>query len=528
MNRLPISLEPSEFERRTEAWLRANSLLASAVLFGVNLLLKLPRIPAQGLWFEEAETLSRIQGPLELMRGFEPHASAPLYELVLHACTAAFGPSIGTARTLSVVFSALTAPALLYFGRRFLDTRTGVFAALLFTLSRTQLFYGHEAAAYALVGLLCIASFHTFLALLEEPTPRRIVIGAIAAAALVYAHYAAVFALFAQLMTALCLVHVRSRPMRAYLLSGALTAAFLTPAGIHLALRDAPLPTTAWIPTPSPGDVLYVLCDFVGGPILVGLFAAVLAGGFALVRLRAIRLDTDRTIMLGFWFAAPLVLDYACSFAVPSFLSRYLLYASLGLLLLTAYVLTRLPIPEIGRWIALGLILVPSAWSMASDPIVRPDWRRAASIARRTSDAGGLTILTPPHQLLPFSYHFDRSAFSRPDDVAGTLAEQRVHARPTLGGVVDAVQGRADRVVLVAEAGHLPVDIDQQMNRGGFSTVRSKQLTGIDVRIYSTPALQSAAPPAKKYCPTSTVHLKRGASATGGAGGMATSTAESC
>lgn len=488
MNRLPVSQEPSDAERRTEAWLRENTLLASAILFGAGLLLKLPRIPEQGLWFDEAITLSHVQGSLDLTRSFESDASAPLYGIVLHAWSALFGPSIGAARTLSALFSALTAPGLLYFGRRFLDARAGLFAALLFTLSRTQLYYGHEARAYSLVGLLCVASFYAFLALLEEPTRKRVAAAAVASAALVYAHYVAVFALCAQLLAALCLVHVRSRPMRAYVVSQVIAAALFAPCAIYLSTRETPLPMAGWIPGPTPGDILYVLSAFAGGPVLVGLYTAVLAGGAALARLGTVRFDPDRVTTLGLWLFAPLVLDYAFSFVVPSFLYRYLLYASLGLVLLTGYVLTRLPLPETGRWLALAVIVVPSVWGMASDPILRPDWRDAASIARRTSEAGGLTIVTPPYQLLPFSYHFDRAAFSRPDEIASTLSEQGVYALPTLGGVADAVRGRSERVAIVAEAGHLPTDLDERMRRGGFSTVRSKELTGVDVRIYSTDA----------------------------------------
>lgn len=482
MKNLPTAPDPLEL--RTEELLAANATLVTAAFIGVNLVLKLPLISSQGLWFDEAVSLSQVQGSYDLTKSLTSDASAPLFGLLLYGWSALFGPTLEAARSLSAIFSACTAGALFLFGRRFLSARTGLFAALLFTLSRTQLYYGHEARAYALVGLLCVASFYVFLELLEDPKWSRAALAGVLSAALVYAHYVAVFALVAQLVAALWLVHIRSRAMMVYVSSQLFAGVLFAPCAAFLLLSDSALPMRGWIPTPSPGDVLYVLSAFAGGPLLVGLYAAVLGATIGFVQIGSIRLDRNRVVVLLLWLILPLVLDYGVSFVMPSFLYRYLLYASLALFLLTAYAISRLPVPEAGRWGALALILLPAAWGTAFDPILRSDWRGAAEIAQTERTDGVLTIITPPYQLLPFAYHYAPDAFARQETMVESLGALGVHALPTLTGVPNAVRDRSNRVVILSEAGQLPTNFTAAMAAAGYDVVRSQDLTGVQVRVF--------------------------------------------
>lgn len=478
---------PDPLQLRAEERLNANSLWVALGLLVFNLGLKLPLVGQQGLWFDEAVSLSQIQGTYDLTKNLESDASAPLYVLLLYGWSGLFGASLESARILAALFSSLTAPALFWFGRRFLDARAGFFTALLFTLSRTQLYYGHEARAYALVGLLCVLSFYVFLELLEDPTWRRAVAAAVLSAALVYAHYVAVFALVAQLVASLWLVHIRSRAMRLYVFSQIGAALMFAPCAGFLLLSDSALPMRGWIPSPTPGDVLYVLSAFTGGALGVGVYAVVLGAAFGFSRIGSIRLDRNRLVVLLLWLLLPLASDYVVSFVIPSFLYRYLLYASLSLFLLTAYCASRLPVPEIARWGAIGLLLLPSAVSALNDPILRPDWRGAAEAARSEREDGTLTLVTPPFQLLPFAYHYAPDAFAQQDTMVEGLRALGVHALPTLAGVPEAVQGKTDRLIVIAEAGQLPVDFERSMRDAGYRVVRSQELTKVDVRVFRRP-----------------------------------------
>lgn len=482
MKNLPTAPDPLEL--RTEELFATHATLIALAFIGVNLAMKLPLISSQGLWFDEAVSLSQVQDTYDLTKSLTSDASAPLYGLLLSGWSTVFGPTLEAGRSLSAIFSACTAGALFLFGRRFLSARTGVFAALLFTLSRTQLYYGYEARAYALVGLLCVASFYVFLELLEDPKWWRAVLAGVLSAALVYAHYVAVFALVAQLVTALWLVHIRSRAMIVYVGSQLFAGVLFAPCAAFLLLSDSALPMRGWIPTPTPGDVLYVLSAFVGGPLLVGVYAAVLGATLGFAQIGSIRLDRDRVTVLLLWLIVPLVVDYGVSFLIPSFLYRYLLYAALGLFLLTAYAISRLPVPEVGRWGALALILLPAAWGTAFDPILRSDWRGAAEIARNERADGVLTIVTPPYQLLPFAYHYSFDAFAEQESMVEMLGALGVHALPTLTGVPDAVHGKSDRVVILSEAGQLPTDFTAAMAAVGYEVVRSQDLTGVQIRVF--------------------------------------------
>lgn len=451
----------------------------------LNLGLKLPRIDEQGLWFDEASVLRQVQGTFDIARNLASDASAPLYGLVLYGWRLLFGPSLEAARALSVLLSSATAASLFFFGRRFLEARTGLIAALLFTASRTQMYYGHEARAYALVGLLCVASYYVYLRLLDEPTVRWATGLAVLSAALVYTHYVAVFIPATQVVATLWLVHPRSRALRVFLTSQAVAALLFAPLAYHLLSAEDPLPMAGWIRPPVLGDVLYVLSAFAGGPVLVALYAAVLSGAAALTRSGAMHANRDRVVLLALWLTVPLVLDFAFSFVVPSFLYRYLLYASLALFLLTAYALTHLPVPDPARAGLVVTFLAISLWGAASDPILRPDWRGAADLARAQRQNGGLTVVTPPFQLLPFAYHYAPEAFAQPDAMVARLREQGVGALPTLSGVATAAQsGGTGELVLVAQEGQIPAGFGEEMVRAGFQLEHGRDLVGVQVRVY--------------------------------------------
>jgi hypothetical protein len=272
--------------------------------------------------------------------------------------------------------------------------------------------------------------------------------------------------------------------MRAYVVSQTIAAALFAPCAAYL-LTSWPLPMAGWIRPPVPGDVLYVLEAFAGGPLLLGSLVVLAGAAVASVARSSSRIERDRVTVLLLWAAAPLALDYAFSFVVPSFLYRYLLYASLGLFLVAAHGLARLPVGDAVRWTCLVALLVPGAWSVRADPILRPDWRGAARIALEERADGAITIVTPPYQILPFSYHYARDAFADHGRLAEALRAQGVHALPSLDGVARATGGRSARVVIVAAADAPGAkDVDAQMSAEAYRVVRTEELTGVRVRVF--------------------------------------------
>ena len=151
-----------------------------------------------------------------------------------------------------------------------------------------------------------------------------------------------------------------------------------------------------------------------------------------------------------------------------------------------AYALTRLPLPERGRFAVLAVILVPAAWGLWTEPILRADWRAAAEVALREHDEGVLTVVTPPHQLLPFAYHYSRESFADPTNMVDDMNRLGVYGVPHLAGLAETARNEIHRIVVVSPADDTPTELDELMAGAHYSRVRSREFTGVQVNVFES------------------------------------------
>ena len=458
-------------------WLDRHAALVSLGLFATSLALVLPLLGRQSIWFDEAVTMSNVQLPYDLGRYLRADATPPLYPLLVHAWLQVFGTSLVAARALSALASAASIAAIFQLGRRFLDARSGLFAAALLLTSRCQIFFAHEARPYALVLLLAIASFHVLLSLLErptsaspspttndeparvvDPTRRRLVLLCLLDAALLYTHYVAVFVLCAQGLAAL---PWRGESWRAFFrILGALVCAVLlvVPLALFIWLTLWPLPMAGWLPPPTLRGIPHELAKLTGSGMVLSLEVLLVVAG-AVVLLRARRRAHDaaaaplRTLaVLALWTVVPLVAAFAVSAIEPVFLGRYLLYVTPGWYLLVGAAAARLPV---GRTLGTALVAALCALSLAGawqSPLRRADWADAADRARAATADGALAVIIPAHEILPFAWHFSPEAFRDLDHLPRRLRELGVVGVPRVDDVAQFARLPRDLLIVVPQA----------------------------------------------------------------------------
>jgi mannosyltransferase len=411
-----------------EGWLDRHARAISVALFAASLALVLPLLGRQSIWFDEAVTMSNVQLPYDLGRYLRADATPPLYPLLAHAWLQVFGISLVAARALSTLASALSVVALFHLGRRFVDARSGLFAATLLLTSRCQIFFAHEARPYALELLLVIASFGALLALLERVTPRRLVLLCLLDAALLYTHYVAAFALLAQTLAALPARGESPRRFLQILVAQVCAVLLVLPLAIYIATTLWPLPMAGWLPAPSWRGIPNELAKLTGSGLVLTLELLLVAcGGAAVWRARRRTHVTPPTppsrtlVVLVLWSVAPLIAAFAVSAIEPVFLGRYLLYVTPGWYLLVGTVAARLPI---GRMLGISLLAALCALSLAGAwqrPLERAAWNVAAERARGATADGALAVIVPAHELLPFAWHFSPESFRDLDHLAPRL-----------------------------------------------------------------------------------------------------------
>ncbi|HEY8515379.1 MAG TPA: glycosyltransferase family 39 protein [Candidatus Binatia bacterium] len=486
------------------SWLDRHALVVSVRLFAVNLALKLPLVAAQSIWFDEAVTLRNAHAPFDLASSLAGDATPPIYALLVQAWLSVFGVTIEAARTLSVLLSAATAVLLFQLGRRFIDAPTGLWAALLLTTSRYQLYYGHEARLYALVGLLCVASFHALLLLLERRSTRRIVALAVLDTALLYTHYVAGLMFPVQFVVAALRGEDRVRNVATVVACQAVALIAFVPCLLYV-LSAWPPPMTEWIRAPGAREAIDVLTGFAGSSTLLAIDALLLAGGAAAIAAStsragggaAVRGTAIRDVagggvadepgwttaaMLGAWAFLPLVLAFVASQIVAVFLDRYLLYTTLGLYLLLAWVLMRLPVRPLlrhGAALALCALSLLTAWR---DPITRTDWRAAAERVRAASGAGEIVVVVPPYQLLPLAYHVSPEAFADRERLPERLRAERVLALASpreIATLASHAQPPAVLVVMTDTSAALHPELASVLSQSGLERTSSETLRGL-------------------------------------------------
>jgi mannosyltransferase len=254
-------------------------LLTVAVALGVLARLHSP----SALWLDEALSVGIARRPVpELFEALRRDGSPPLYYLLLHAWTGAFGTSDVAVRALSTVVSLGALPLVWLAGRRLGGPPTARAALLLLAVSPFAVRYATETRMYALVQLLVAAGLLLLLRALERPTTARLLPVSVVAGLLALTHYWALFLLAATAALLLALALKGSRPARralAALAGGGLLFLPWLPTFLFQVRRTG----TPWAPTPHLVDVWYTVTAWSGGGGGPGVVLSLLVAALALL-----------------------------------------------------------------------------------------------------------------------------------------------------------------------------------------------------------------------------------------------------
>lgn len=487
---------------------RHPALFAGGIV-ALNLVIKLRFIDRPSLWLDEALTIFRGQRPMAAMVDYSLHdQNPPGYFLLASLWIRLFGISEAAVRSLSALCSAATAGAIAIFARRFLNSQAAVFAALLFTTSQIHLYYAQEARTYALVSLLCVLSFHLYLALFEPSVaPRRTrpawrdAAGlALVNALMFYAHYLTAWILVVELLVAGLLARRNPPALKIYLTSQLGTALLVLP-WLRFAVANMPQQGAYWLGRPTLDDLWRLLRHFAGNGLLLRIDLALLAAGSCLLawglRRRSSPADPLKVALLVAWAAIPIAADYAVAWLTPVFTDRYVLYSSIGLILLIAYLLSVVPIGAPARC-AVALALTVLAWSRLDlGPPKLQDWRAAVAAVERERDAASAVVIAPAFLRIPFAYYFDREAFRDFAAITQRLEHERVFPVDRAREIDFARLGPVSKLI-VLQPWHRalePRDLLRPLGEWNYPLAARKSFQGLDLLVYRRRAAATASEP---------------------------------
>src|SRR5581483_9807586 len=185
-----------------------NSFFLVLFLTVVAFALRVFELDKQSFWYDEAFSvyLSRFDLATITART-AADLQPPLYYYLLNLWMLLAGDFEFAVRFVSLFFGVLTIPLMYVTARRLFNTTTGLFAALIATLSALYLWYSQEARMYTLITFLGLLSSYALLRAVSANSSRNWWITfALANIAAVYAHYFAFTIIAFQLIYALWVV----------------------------------------------------------------------------------------------------------------------------------------------------------------------------------------------------------------------------------------------------------------------------------------------------------------------------------
>lgn len=398
-------------------WLGRNSLVMVLIIIIAHLLIKSIHLGDASFWYDEAYSVYYSQKTVgEIIDNAKYDHNPPFYNLILKVWMICFGNTEAAVRWLSVVFSSLTGVALFLFCRRHFNIQTAFFASVLFLASNVHLYYAHEARSYALTSLLNILSLHFCLEVLKRPSNIRLVaLGAINAAIL-YTHFLTGFLFIVEFIIALIFLRHSRKGFVYYLLSQILTIIFFIPWISALVNMVKQTNKGFWLGHPSWQDFVNVFYEFAMGKDLLIFYGILIAVTLVLIIIFR-RKETGKTeliniLILILWGFLPIFIDYYIAAFTPVFLLRYILYASLGLMVLIAYLLSLNPGGWLPKIIFMAVLAVILFGRIDYSPAKNQDFKRAVPIVKNEKDSKTLVVLSSIDLFFIYAYYYDKNYFT--------------------------------------------------------------------------------------------------------------------
>ena len=386
----------------------------------VNWLLKSIGVGEASLYLDEAYSVYLSQQSLgAIFEAMELEANPPGHFVLLFCWIKAFGIGPAAVRSLSVLFSGLTAFLLVRIGHRNGSLAAGIIASLLFTLSPMQFDFAQEARGFAMVSFLATLSIGFYLAVLRDQRRGALIGLALTNLMLLYTHYATFLIPLMQTLLLLASWKVFVKVWRQYVLfNGIALLAFLP---LLLRMSAAKLEhTSKWLLPPQGDDIWPVMEKVYGGNLvlILGVFLVVLT--LILVRLKKQSLDRRTWVFLA-GSIGTVLLGWLVSQKVSLFTEKYLLFTSIPFFLLMGWLIAQLKFPK-----ALLLLFAVGSLGLTGlnndfKKVSSEDWKAAVPFAQTLrTHPNTYTLVTPNFNFRPFIYYYDQARFRNGDRSALT------------------------------------------------------------------------------------------------------------
>jgi len=364
--------------------------------------------------FSAQKSLGEI---INITRAGEPNP--PLFMILLHFWIKIFGISPTAVRLLPLIFNALTVLFIYFTGKRFIGFWAGMVASGLFLLSNHHFFHGLETRTYSLVSLETAASLYFFLRYAENQKDRKALAGLILAnIMLVYSHHFGWFVIFSQIIASLCYTRNLKMFLRFLIPAGATITGYAPMIPIIIRQFISKKTRGTWLDPPEAFDYLNELFFFLNHRVVFWVVTIVIGAGliFTLIMIilkRGKRVNIILPVLLLYWIL-PYSIMFFASFNVPMFISKYILFNSIGFYLFLGalihflYQKNKFVEPLVGL---LVLIYMFHYTRFFPDYFAFREVKKSVDFVKNAENENSIIILYPYWSSFQFNYYYDQEIF---------------------------------------------------------------------------------------------------------------------
>ena len=315
-------------------------------LLALNALLKFSWLGVNELSGDEPFTVFWATRPLgEFWEMLRTENNPPLYFLLIKAWTWCVPLEEAWLRLPSAVFSVLTIWPLFLLARRLGNSSMATVTCLLCTLNNHQYAYAHEVRGYSLLLLLTTLAAWLVVRNVGRSAKRSTAMLSVVFAALAWTHF------FGWLVIGLLGVCVFALPelrdeRRRYLLASIIAVLAFLPYGVIFFQRAGEsIAHGTWVDPHGPEEIWHMMRRWSNQPVVT----LVLLLPLLLVLIRE-RLSSYPLRFALLWWLLPLIGLWLVQWWVPTYVDRYLLFASIGFYLALAYAIVNVMRTGSPRW----------------------------------------------------------------------------------------------------------------------------------------------------------------------------------
>lgn len=407
-----------------QPWLYRVGLILLVML---ALIIRFHGISVPVIWYDEAfSVLLSERSPKLIWATTARDVHPPLYYLILHYWTLMFGNTALALRSLGAVADVGTLIVCLKLMSLVTTRRATCFAGLMLVLLPLSVRYSQEVRMYSLLGFWLMAATVALVCWSRQPQAKRYaMLYVLLMAAAFYTHYFAALCVLVHWLywSGLGSGEAAAVPFRKWFMANAAIVALYLPWLPHLMDQLRRMNGLEWVAPTTwemfPGLVsrCIMMVPATGGGLWWALLISASMIACCLLALMQGRADRRSTLLLIAYFCVPAITVFLVSLIVPVFVTRYLVFASVGLPLMAALALDGLAKQRpLAAYLCMSLFIAAQGYGVLKvyaqdDGLNGTDVRKLArldTVAQGINDqaqAGDEIVVDGLYWYLPFSYY---------------------------------------------------------------------------------------------------------------------------